>query len=86
MDLLRPRIVTARDLRHDRAWREALRDDPRLLFGAPSPSTTGPRDHFDPAYRLRVVRMVDHMVQSIPSRVVTMPAHAERWHVGRSHR
>src|SRR3954462_1721042 len=66
--MLRTDLVPARDLRHHRARRKRLRNDPSLLRVAPAPPAANATANLDPPARPRSVNyMVDHVCEPISS-------------------
>src|SRR6185369_14866446 len=66
--MLRTDLVPARDLRHHRARRKRLRNDPPLLGVAPAPPATNATANLDAPARPRSVNyMVDHVCEPISS-------------------
>src|SRR6187401_3668623 len=67
--MLRTDLVPARDLRHHRARRKRLRNDPPLLRVAPAPPAANATANRDPPARRRSVNyMVDHVCEPISSK------------------
>src|SRR4029077_12017139 len=66
--MLRTDLVPARDLRHHRARRKRLRNDPPLLRVAPAPPAANATANLDAPARPRSVNyMVDHVCEPISS-------------------
>src|SRR5688572_26754219 len=66
--MLRTDLVPARDLRHHRARRKRLRNDPPLLRTAPAPPSPDPAANLDAPARPRSANyMVDHVCEPISS-------------------